>query len=107
MSFSSSANTGMLSVGTSSTSVALPIPAALSAWSNQVLVVNAGANPVFVAFGGSSVTAAIPVAGTPANGVPVPAGASQVFTVSGAVKIAAIAATGTNSVYFVAGVGSA
>jgi hypothetical protein len=30
-----------------------------------------------------------------------------VFTVSGAVKIAAIAATGTNSVYFVAGVGSA
>lgn len=107
MSFSPSANTGLLSVGTSSSSASLPLPGTLTSWKNQVLVVNTGANPVFIAFGGSSITAAIPIAGTPANGFPVPAGGSQVFTLNGASKIAGIASTGTNAVYFTAGVGSA
>ncbi|MDE2472695.1 MAG: hypothetical protein KGL35_29225 [Bradyrhizobium sp.] len=106
-SFSPLANTGSLSVGTSSTSAAIPLPGSATGWSHECQVSNTGTNAVFVAFGGSSVTAAIPVAGTPANGIPVPAGATVNFSLSGASHIAAIASTVTNAIYFTAGVGSA
>lgn len=104
-SFSPQANAALLSVGTASGSAAIPLPGSAASWSHQVRVTNTGADAVFVAFGGSGVTAVIPVADTPANGVCVPAGTTASFTVSGATHIAGIAPTGTNVVYFVAGLG--
>jgi hypothetical protein len=106
-SFSPQANAGLISAGTSSASAAIPLPGSATGWTHEVQVVNTGTNAVFVAFGASGVTAVIPVVGTPANGIPVGAGATQTFSLSGQSHIAAIAATGTNSVYFAAGVGSA
>lgn len=106
-SFSPYAKTGALSVGTASTSAAIPLPGSAVGWSHEVLVTNAGTNTVFVAFGGSGVTAAVPVAGTPADGVAVAAGQTQAFSLNASSYIAAIASTGTNLVYFTAGVGGA
>lgn len=107
MSFRPVANAALLSVGTTSSSAAIPLPPALTTWSHDVWVTNTGAEAVFVAFGATAPTVVIPVAGAPHNGVCVPAGASQVFSVEGAAYMGAIAASGTNAVYFVAGVGSA
>lgn len=106
-SFNPAADAGVISVTSSSVSAAIPLPGTLTGWNHEVVVVNTGSNPVYVAFGGSGVTAAIPVSGTPANGIPVGAGATYTFSLSGQSHIAAIASTGTNSVFFAAGVGSA
>lgn len=46
-----------------------------------VQVVNTGTAVAFLAFGKSNVTVGIPVAGTPANGIPIPAGACLVLGV--------------------------
>jgi len=106
-SFSPSANAALISVGTSSSAVAIPLPGSATTWAHEVLVTNTGTNAVFVAFGGAGVTAAIPATDTPADGVIVPGGSSQAFSVNGASHMAGIASTGTNAVYFVAGVGNA
>lgn len=88
------ANTALLSVGTSSVSVAVPLPANLASWSHDVAIVNTGSATAYVAVGA---TAAVPVAGNPAAGYPVAAGATAVLhaPTTGIVSIAAIGAAAT------------
>jgi hypothetical protein len=79
---------------------------------SSVMVCNLSANTVYLAFGAATgVTAAIPVGGTPALGVPVPAGAVEVFNVPGGdptgTYIAAIAGVaGPSTVTFTPGEGT-
>jgi len=83
------------------------LPGTLTAWNHEVQVANTGTAAVFVAFGTSAVTVVAPIVGTPANGIPVPAGAVVTFSLSGQSHIGVLASTGTNAVYFTAGIGSA
>lgn len=70
---------------------------------NQIRVFNNGTATVWIDFGGSGVTT------SSTTGIPVPAGAVEVFsaaaTSSGTVYAAAIAAGSTGSVYFTPGFG--
>jgi hypothetical protein len=71
--------------------------------SKHIRVWNSGAAEAYVAFGASGVAAVIPT-GTPANGMPVPAGAVEIFTaVAG--YAAVIMGTGTASVWMTPGEG--
>jgi hypothetical protein len=72
----------------------------------QVHVVNLSTQAIFLAFGGAAI-AAVAVPGTNANGIPVPAGAVETFTVSaGTAAVGVIQATaGTGNAYFVQGEG--
>lgn len=73
-------NTAALSVTATSTSTPIQVKGALNN-ATQRLIYNAGPNDCFLASSASaSFTAAIPVAGTPANGTPVPAGAVLVLS---------------------------
>lgn len=79
---------------------------------SQVMVVNLSTNTVYVAFGSvAGVVAAIPVAGSPALGMPVLPNAIEVFSVPGGdgsgTRIAAIAGVaGPSNVTFTPGEGS-
>lgn len=79
---------------------------------SQVMVANLSANVVYIAFGAATgVTAVIPIGGTPANGIPIPAGAVEVFSVPGGdatgTYVAAIAAVaGPSNVTFTPGEGN-
>ena len=93
-------------------SVALPPPCGstgATSFSNalgQMLVYNSGTVVVFVAFGNSAVVATAPVGATP-GGTPIPPGAMVTLTVRNNPGFAAaIAATGTVTVYFTPGAGS-
>jgi hypothetical protein len=79
---------------------------------SSVLVCNLSTNTVYLAFGSvTGVVAAIPAGGTPALGVPVPAGTVETFNLPGGdstgTYIAAIAAVaGPSSVTFTPGEGA-
>lgn len=71
---------------------------------DQVRVMNNGSATVWIRFGASGVTV------TTANGIPVPAGAIEVFSVtpglaSADLHVAVIAAAATGSIYFTPGDG--
>jgi hypothetical protein len=71
-----------------------------------VSVYNDGSVTVFVAFGTtSSVAAAIPTDGTPANGIPIASGGTRGFTVGVGTYVSTITASGTAPVYFTCGQG--
>jgi len=81
---------------------------ALASGNGSLAVYNAGAVPVFVAIGDSSVTAAIAnVASTTSKtGMPIAAGARVVLTpIVGATHIAGIVSTGSAKVYTTSGDG--
>ena len=103
--FGANGNTVALTVGIASASIALQLPGGLTKWTYQCLVTNSGANMAFVAFGASGIVAAIPVAGTPANGVPIAPNSTRAFTVNSGQYIAAIASATGNTLYATAGVG--
>lgn len=65
-----------------------------------------GTSPVFIAFGGASVDAAVPADNASANGMPVAPGRESGVTVpGGATHMSVITATGTATVYLTAGAG--
>jgi hypothetical protein len=78
---------------------------------NQLMIVNAGANPVFVVISAiSSPTAIFPTTGTPQPGFMVGAGATKVVSTNqssptATIYVAVIALTGTNAVYVTPGEG--
>lgn len=72
----------------------------------DVLLYNAGAVSVFVAFSTATLTAAIPVNGTPANGFIIPAGMMVTLCKGSATYIAAVTASSTATLYFYQGYGS-
>ena len=73
----------------------------------QYLLTNLGVNALFFAYGppGSQPVAVIPTAGSPANGVCLPAGVSAVFTLPSGAVIAAITASSTTTLYISVGEG--
>ena len=105
LSFQPLANTAALTVGTVSEREPLPFPASLNSWTGDVLVANTGPQDVFMAFGDATVVAAIPVPGTPANGIIIIGNSERTFWVKNVTYAACIAITGqSNNVYVTAGV---
>ena len=108
--FQATGNTVLLGVTAASQQVTIANAGTIKPPSH-VMVVNLSANVVYIAFGAATgVTAAIPAGGTPANGIPIPAGAVMVFSTPGgdatgtyAAAIAAIA--GPSNISFTPGEG--
>lgn len=73
---------------------------------SDVLVYNSGSVDVFIAFGDSSVTVAIPTDGSPANGVCIPSKNSYVLDKGQKTSVAAITGSSSATIYFTVGVGS-
>ncbi len=95
-----------LAAGTASARVALTDTAA-GTGERTVRVLNAGPETAFVAFGHAAATAAVPVAGAPAAGIPVPAGGgAEPFRIpADATHMAAVCASGTATLYVTVGQG--
>lgn len=102
--FAFGGNTYRLDLSTTSDSLAIPdmnLPEG-----KTVRVYVEGTGPAFIAFGPSTVTAAIAAADGNANGIPLAGGRESGFTVrNGATHIAGITATGTASLYITVGDG--
>ncbi len=89
-----------ITVAATSARVALPTPTG-----NQVVVTSVADNDVaYIAFGGSSVTVAIPT-GTEQNGFPILAGTPQTFTIGPAVTHIATIGTASDVLYVSVGDG--
>lgn len=87
------------------TPVAFPTPAdALTI--TDMMISNVGSVDAWIAFGDSSVVAAIPTAGTPANGVNIRAGAIYTLSKGSATYVAGITASSTANLYISQGYGS-
>lgn len=92
--------TAALAVGTTSSSVSIPLPAG-----NSIRITNVGANVIFVKTSSSAPVAIIPVAGTPGS-TPVLPNSSVVFSIpAGHLSIAAISSAAGNTMYVSAGEG--
>lgn len=93
-----------------STSTVTPLvatPLATGLQPTQILAYNAGPDDAYLAWGISTVTAVIPTAGSPQQGMMIPAGAIFVLTTAPGVYYAAIsAATKTASLYLTPGEGT-
>lgn len=100
-------NTAALSVTSTSTVAPIQVKGALNN-ATQRLIYNAGPNDCFLAWSASStLTAAIPAAGTPANGVPIPAGAIMTLSFPPNAYFAAVcASTKTATLYITPGEGN-
>lgn len=100
-------NTAALSVTSTSTSAPIQVKGALNN-ATQRLLYNAGPNDCFLAWGPTStLTAAIPVAGTPANGTPIPSGAILALSFPPNAYFAAVCATAqTATLYITPGEGN-
>jgi hypothetical protein len=72
--------------------------------SKHIRVYNKGAVEVYLAFGASGLLRSIPVVGTPALGMPIPAGAVEIFTATVG-YVAAITPSGTADLFFTPGEG--
>jgi DNA-binding beta-propeller fold protein YncE len=109
--FQSTGPTVLLGVTASSQQVLVAQAGTLKVPS-QVMVANLSTNVVYIAFGSTTgVTAAIPVGGTPALGIPIPPSAVEVFSTPGGdatgTYVAAIAAVaGPSNVTFTPGEGN-
>lgn len=94
----------------SATTTTSTVSVTASSPSNQLMISNTGNVAVFVNISAnSSVTAVLPTAGTPQPGVSIPSGAIKVISnlqiSNTTVYVAGITATGSASVYLVAGEG--
>lgn len=95
--FSPTGATVSLAVTTTTGSVALTAPG--GSGGSDVRLYNAGGSLVFVAFGSSTVQAAV-------TSLPLPAGQTEVFSVGpGSTHVAAITASGTATLYATTGRG--
>ncbi len=75
-------------------------------YTRQVLITNAGTNMAFISFGATTQTTVIPVAGTPANGIPVLPGTQVSYTLPlNATHIGALTASSTTTLYVTGGEG--
>lgn len=93
-----------LTVGTASGNVALVTPGE----QYQAEIVNVGSNVVYVAFGtNNTVSAVIPVSGTPSLGRPILPNARVVVSIGSTTYIAAIAAATGNTLLITVGKGTA
>lgn len=102
--FNALANSVALAVGTSTANVAIPPPAQGNSPNMvSVRVVNSGTNLVWVNFGNSTVTAAIPATTANGAGVALLPNTEKTFLVQAGSYIAAIAAATGNTVYVTAG----
>ncbi len=90
-------NTQALTVGTTSSGITL------GTGTTSARLVNDGAQPIFVNFGGAAV---IPVPGTPAPGFCMLPNTVETFTVGGGVAVNAITASGSNTLYITQGQGA-
>lgn len=72
----------------------------------DVMLINPGTVSAFITFGTASPAAAIPVDGTPANGILLPAGVVMVLDKGLQTWIAGITATGSTTIYAYQGAGS-
>jgi hypothetical protein len=95
--FAPQANTVNVAVGVTSASVALG--ATTSSYGPNVRVYNNSSSTVFVAFGSSTVTAAV------ATSLPMAPNSVEVFTLSGGTYLAVIAAAAGGTVYATLGEG--
>lgn len=98
-------NTTELDCSTTSASVTLPDTGNSYGGGNYRLV-NDGPDKVFIAIGTGAVTAAIPVNGTPANGMPMEAGTTEVFGFPPGATLAAICPSSTAKLYITGGQGT-
>ena len=99
------ANGQALNCSTSSASVAL-VALADGSPATDIVMFNSGSVNVFVAFGSTAPTAAIPADGTPANGIIIAPGAYLTFCKGSNLFLAAITASSTATIYFYQGYGS-
>ncbi len=100
--FFTAANTAALTVTATSANVAIPVGG-----DGHLLLTNDGTNIVYIALGtDNTVAAAIPVNGTPANGIPLlPNTQMQIFAGTGT-YIAAIAGATGNTLFITPGYGA-
>lgn len=105
---------GMLlpcSTTSGNTSVAFPVLTAAVGFANDIQIYNDGTVDAFVAWGSSTITAAIPTAGTPANGIVIAPGVYLTFNKGNAANgtqvtsIAGLTASGTVNLYIYQGYG--
>ncbi len=103
--FRSAQTTAALTVGTTSSSVKLPLvsPNTLGPGNVQALLVNIGSNAIAVSLGAGA--AVFPVPGTPSSSVVLPPSSSQTFTIPDGATIEAIAAATGNTLYISVGAG--
>src|SRR6185369_13350439 len=94
-------NTAALAVTDTSTATPIQVKGALNN-ATQRLVYNAGPNDCFLAWDASAtLTAAIPAAGTPANGTPIPPGAVMTLTFPPNAYFAAVCASGKTATLYI------
>lgn len=100
-SFYPGASTAALTVGTASANVAIPITPY-----TQTRFVNVGTNVVYIALGtDNTVTAGIPVSGTPAAGIPLLPNAERVLSTGNARYVAALSSATGNTLFITPGTG--
>ncbi len=88
-----------------STRVAFPT-VSNGSFATDIMVSNAGSVDVWVALGNSTVTAAIPTTGSPANGIRLPAGPVMTLSKGSATHIAGLTSSSTANLYVSQGYGS-
>ncbi len=75
-------------------------------FTRQVIITNSGTNVAFISFGTTPQTTVIPVAGTPANGMPILPGTQVSFTLPlNATHMGALTASSTTTLYATGGEG--
>lgn len=96
-----------------STAVAFPVLAANISFANDILVYNDSSTvDAFIAWGSSAITAAIPISGTPANGILIAPGAYLTFNKGNSASagqvlfVAGLTASSTANVYIYQGYGA-
>ena len=90
-----------LNVGNTSSNVQVH-----SGFCSNIRIVNASANAVYVNFGpDNTITAAIPVPGTPANGMAIPAGEVEIVRAPGGWVAAIASVVGPSEIFLTPGQG--
>jgi hypothetical protein len=97
-------NTTLLAATTTSGRVTLPSLGNYGGGNYRVF--NNGPDIVFVAQGDGTVVAVAPTAGSPANGMPIGIGATEVFNLASGNSLAGICPSSTASLYITGGQGS-
>ena len=104
--FSPLGDSACLSVTSTSTSTPIQVKGPNNN-ATQHLISNLGAKTCFFAWGTSSIAAVAPTAGSPANGIPIPAGALMTLSFPPNVYFAAITAgSDTTTLYITPGEGN-
>lgn len=93
-------NSAALAVTSTSTTTPIQVKGALNN-ATQRMFYNGGTKDCFMAWGASNVVAVVPVAGTPANGTPIPAGAIVVLGIPPNAYFAAICAGSDSTTLYI------